>query len=134
MQMGNTGTGSALTNFFHTELLLLSTKLLLIRWTENINQLTAICKSCTLIPRVYGGLPTSFPASWFIKASTCQEGQKSRLKLSVLHTTRHMTNYHGPAPHIPTARMSKREEKDYSQTFLTSENQDYTGAQHSTYV
>lgn len=74
--------------------------------SENINQLTPICGSCTLIPKAYRGLPTSSPASWFIKASPCQEGQKSRLKLSVLHRAQHMMNYYDPAPHIPTARRS----------------------------
>lgn len=84
-------------------LLLLSTKLLLIIWTRNINQLVSVCKSCVLTLKLYGRLITDFP--------TCQ----------------FRTNYHGHAPHINTAGRRKT----HSQTFLTSENQDNNGATFS---
>lgn len=100
IQMVNTTMDSALTDIF---ILLLSTKLLLIIWTRNINQLVSVCKSCVLTLKLYGRLITDFP--------TCQ----------------FRTNYHGHAPHINTAGRRKT----VSQTFLTSENQDNNGATFS---
>lgn len=48
------------------ELLILRTKLVLIRWTKNITQLTTACRSCILTPKLYGSLPAGFPTHQFI--------------------------------------------------------------------
>lgn len=109
IQMENTGKGNTLTDFFHMELLFLSTKLVLIRWTKNthLNSLQKLYPDSKAV---------QWPPSWLpnppVPNDKLTRGRTKKKQTGALSSSYRHMNCHSCASHVPTVEMRKREEKD----------------------